>query len=463
MIRKILFSITLTHLLVYASPALPSGLDLMDESGPSLPPGLEIEEQTSPKDNIVNTKEKEINYSIEHNGFMEYRYGQRTRNKSNLHDDVYINEARLQFATDIDGEGFKIETAFDFLADFVAEDHSVDLESGDGWLDIRKLSLYWDINSNFDIKIGRQVITWGTGDLLFLNDQFPKDWRYFLGRDVEYMKAPSDAMRLTFYSNPVNIDVVYVPRFDSDRYLNGERLSIYDTSQGALVGKDNPISVNKPDRWFKDDEIHLRLFKNYLNTEFTLYAYEGFYKSPSGYNPAFDEYTFTRLRTMGFSLRRPLGMGIVNLEFSDWSSLDDKDGTNALIKNGETRYTVGYEFEAAKELTIGMQYYNERTKDYENYKASLAENSIQARKNRELLTLRVTKLLMSQNLKLGLFSYMQPANDDFYVHANVNYKVDDSWSTEVGTTLFYNEDEIYAQFGQLEENTHVYGMVRYSF
>ncbi|MFW6031595.1 MAG: hypothetical protein ACOC9T_03300, partial [Myxococcota bacterium] len=32
----------------------------------------------------------------------------------------------------------------------------------------------------------------GTGDLVFLNDLFPKDWRSFLlGRDLDYLKAPS--------------------------------------------------------------------------------------------------------------------------------------------------------------------------------------------------------------------------------------------------------------------------------
>lgn len=30
-----------------------------------------------------------------------------------------------------------------------------------------------------DIKIGRQVLTWGTGELVFLNDLFPKDWQSF--------------------------------------------------------------------------------------------------------------------------------------------------------------------------------------------------------------------------------------------------------------------------------------------
>ncbi|MED5520502.1 MAG: hypothetical protein VX459_02085, partial [Pseudomonadota bacterium] len=36
----------------------------------------------------------------------------------------------------------------------------------------------------FDIKVGKQVLTWGTGDYLFLNDLFPKDYQsFFAGRE----------------------------------------------------------------------------------------------------------------------------------------------------------------------------------------------------------------------------------------------------------------------------------------
>ena len=35
----------------------------------------------------------------------------------------------------------------------------------------------------FDVKIGQQVLTWGTGDYVFLNDLFPKDYpSFFAGR-----------------------------------------------------------------------------------------------------------------------------------------------------------------------------------------------------------------------------------------------------------------------------------------
>ncbi len=41
-----------------------------------------------------------------------------------------------------------------------------------------------------DLRLGRQIVTWGVGDLLFVNDVFPKDWSaFFSGRPLEYLKV----------------------------------------------------------------------------------------------------------------------------------------------------------------------------------------------------------------------------------------------------------------------------------
>ncbi len=65
---------------------------------------------------------------------------------------------------------------------------------------------------NRSITLGRQILTWGTGDLVFINDLFPKDWvSFFIGRDVEYLKAPSDALKVSAFSSWANLDLVYTP------------------------------------------------------------------------------------------------------------------------------------------------------------------------------------------------------------------------------------------------------------
>ena len=54
----------------------------------------------------------------------------------------------------------------DFLQDQV--------EGGGARLSVREAYLKFGLWGKADVKVGRQVVTWGTGDLLFINDVFPR-------------------------------------------------------------------------------------------------------------------------------------------------------------------------------------------------------------------------------------------------------------------------------------------------
>lgn len=62
-------------------------------------------------------------------------------------------------------------------------------------------------SGQFDVRLGRQIITWGVGDLFFINDVFPKDWEsFFSGRPMEYLKRGVDAVRLQYSSRALSLD-----------------------------------------------------------------------------------------------------------------------------------------------------------------------------------------------------------------------------------------------------------------
>jgi hypothetical protein len=77
-------------------------------------------------------------------------------------------------------------------------------------------------------------------------------------------------------------------------------------------------------------------------------------------------------------------------------------------------------------------------------------------------TVRLTKLLMNQNLKLGLFLFYSPTDDDAYLRPNANYKIDDYWTVEIGGNVFLGKrgDTF---FGQFEDANNLYASVRYGF
>jgi hypothetical protein len=399
---------------------------------------------------------------IDVHGFVDVRGGMRTQ------DDPYERDTSLgevRFQTDMTrvGDTATVQIRADLLCDDVAEDTDLDLEDGTGKIDLREANVLFSPFTSMDMKIGRQILTWGTGDLLFINDLFPKDWQsFFIGRDEEYLKAPSDALFISLFPAFASIDVVYTPRFDSDRYVSGERLSYWDPMLGRRSGRDNIVRAHKPNDWFDDDEIAMRVYRHLAGYELALYGYHGFWKSPKGVDQEREEATFPRLWAYGASIRGPWAGGLFNLEVGHYVSDENISGKNPDVPNSEIRLLAGYEREVARNLTAKFQYYLEYMEDYDNYKAGLAEDHRERDKDRHVLTLRLTKLALNQNMTLSLFAYFSPSDKDAYLRPMIKYKVTDSWLVVTGGNIFTGEED-HTFFGQFEKNTNVYAGVRYSF
>ena len=389
---------------------------------------------------------------IEIHGFYEMRAGYRLR-KDEYEKDMSIMENRLQ----LDLFSYLGSVDFKFKGDVYG-----DMVEENADVDIREAYAFTRPFKFMDLKIGRQILTWGTGDLVFINDLFPKDWQsFFIGRDSEYLKAPSDAVKASFFSDLANLDIVFTPEFDPDRFITGKRLSHWNSNLGRLSGEDAVTNADRPNRWFRDSEIAARLYKNISNYEIAFYGYRGYWKSPGGFNTTGTKAIFPDLNVYGASARGPFAKGIGNLEFGYYESADDESGSAPLINNSELRYLAGYTQEIGKDFTLGLQYYLERMLDYDQYQRSLTSGPARD-EYRHLTTVRLTKLLMKQNLRASLFTYYSPTDKDVHLRPNLHYKVSDNLAVEIGANIFFGDYEN-TFFGQFENNTNLYLGLRYSF
>lgn len=391
-------------------------------------------------------------------GFVEARAGTRVRRNRYISETASMAEARLQL------EASKTFEIGDYRPEArIKADLYYDAIEQHAFADLREANVVFSPFEFLDLKLGRQVLTWGTGDLLFINDLFPKDWESFLiGRDDEYLKAPSDAVKLSFFTDVVNLDVVYTPRFRSDRYVDGSRLSYWSDALGSLAGEKAVVRDTEPGRWLRDDELALRLHKNLGGYEVALYGYCGLWRAPGGMDPVTGKATFPRLSAYGASVRGPVGKGIGNLEVGYYDSRDDRSGANPFVRNSEARFLAGYEQEIARDLTAGFQYYLEWMMDHGDYRRTLPPGVRPRDEFRHLLTARLTQLLMNQNLRLSLFVFYSPSDADAYLRPKAHYKIDDHWSVEAGANLFFGARD-HTFFGQFEENSNIYGAIRFSF
>lgn len=386
-------------------------------------------------------------------GFYEVRSGYRLQNDP-YEKDVSIMEARTQIDLESLPEWGTITVKGDAYADGVTER---------GEFDLREANVAFTPAEFLDVKMGRQILTWGKGDLLFINDMFPKDWQsFFIGRDTEYLKAPSDAVQFGVFSDAANWEVVYTPQFDPDRYITGERLSYWNGVQQQIAGQNAVINGQKPKGAFQEDEVATRLYQSWGGVQAALYGYWGYWKSPGGYNSDQTRAQFPSLDVYGASVEGSAGPGILVAEIGYYDSKDDSGGTDGLINNSEMRYLLGYKQEIARDFTAGIQYYVEQMLDYQEYLGSLGGGNVARDEFRHLVTLRLTRLLMNQNLTCSLFTYYSPTDQDAYFRPNIRLKVNDRTAVEVGGNVFVG-DEDHTFFGQFENNSNAYASVRYSF
>jgi len=354
------------------------------------------------------------------NGFVEAAFGTRfsedplIENRNTLEDLRWRIESEWQ-PGDL-SVGFKADLRYDGIED--------------GWdADIRDLTAAFTIGESVDVKLGRHVQTWGTGDLVFLNDLFPKDYvSFFAGRDDEYLKAPGNSVRVTKYADAVNIDFVWTPVFEPDVYLTGERFSFYSPVVGGNIAPRPPFSAPEPDKKFSNGEFALRLHKTINSAEYAFYAYRGFSKQP----------LFVAMNAYGASIRRPAGPGLINFETSYY---DSEDG------NDQLRFLAGYEWEAKPNFTVGLQYYLESHDEADD---------------RHWLTNRLTYRAGRDRHTLSLFTFYSPSDNDFYLRPAYAYRHNDQWSFTAGANLFGGRDD-HTFFNQLQDASNAYLRVRFHY
>ncbi len=410
---------------------------------------------------MSQTADEDAGLPFDLSGFLESRIG--TRLQKDAHEkDTSIGEMRLQVGIEKEFDSLTFNLVSDFIYDPVQDRYAVDLETGQGVVDLREANVVFSPLDFMDVKLGRQILTWGTGDLLFINDLFPKDWNsFFIGRDDEYMKGPSDAIKTALFFGDYNLDIIYVPRFDADRFIDGTRISFFDRAQGSLSGRESPVQVSRPDSWFGDEELSLRFYGSLGAFETAIYYYNGYWKSPAGQNFITGLAEFPKLQVFGASARGPVGKGIGSVEVGYYKSADGA-ASNPLVRNSEFRFLVGYEQEIGTELTGSVQYYLERKSDYDQYVASLPVGAIQDKRDRHLFTLRLTKLLMQQDLRLTLFNFYSPSDKDGYLRLKAAYKIRDNITAEIGGNVFYGQ-KIYSFFGQFKDNSNIFAALHYDF
>jgi len=388
-------------------------------------------------------------------GFLEGAAGARLTDSPTQPKDATLGEGRLQVELSQEGPA---DSRLFFKADLVGDGVE---ERGDA--DLREFYLDVSPAQVLDIRAGRQILTWGTGDLVFINDLFPKDFvSFFIGRSLEYLKVGSDAVKLSLYPGPFSLDLVAVPHFTPSEIPKGERLSFFNPFTNRIAVPGESLSMRKPAATPENTELALRLYRTFGSYEGALYGFRGFFKEPVGMDPAGGTLFYPGLSVYGTSVQGPLLGGVAGFEFGYYDSREDRPGRNPLIENPSLRYLVGYERELRTDFTVRAQYYLEQMLEYGAYKASLPPGAPEKKGNRHLLFLRLTRLLRYQTVELSFVGFYGPSDEDGMVNPQASCKITDRMSVALGANVFFGNEES-TQFGQLEKDDNLYLRLRTNY
>jgi len=98
--------------------------------------------------------------------------------------------------------------------------------------------------------------------------------------------------------------------------------------------------------------------------------------------------------------------------------------------------------------------------DYAAYRRTLPPGA--RRRDRHALTLRLTKLLVNQNLRLSFFTFYSPSDRDAYLRPSAHYKISDRWSVDAGANVFVGARR-HTFFHQFEKDSNLFVGLRWSF
>jgi len=316
----------------------------------------------------------------------------------------------------------------------------------------------------FDVQLGRQIITWGVGDLFFVNDVFPKDWdSFFSGRPMEYLKLGVDGLRARYSSDMVNGEFVAIPFFFApDTLPSPERFIFFD----PFAGVPNQREVQPASR-LSNTELALRLYRQVWDFDVSLYVYRGFWRDPSvrvdnPVSPTTVTRFFPPLSVYGASAQRSLSAGVLSLESGYYDSRQDRSGNDPTIPNSQWRFLAGYQRELWEDFVAGVQGYAEIMANYGAYRRALPSGMPRQDEFRGMGSIRLTQLLDYQTWRLSAFAAYSPTDEDYFLQPEVSYKLTDQLSAALGANIFGGQRDT-TFFGQFERDDNAYVRVRFDF
>ena len=308
--------------------------------------------------------------------------------------------------------------------------HNAILKDRSGF-QLREAYAYYS-DDRWDVRAGRQIITWGVADALRLTDIIsPMDYTEFLAQDYDDIRIPVGGLRLRYSRDIWSAEAVAIPVS-----------SFFDLPTDA----ENPWSVGpvpigeEPKRHLCNMEYGGRLSFFLSGIDFSFSALHTWNKQPVLCNGVGE---YRRMTMLGGDVSVPVGKCVVRGEVAEY--LDELQSGGA--RAASTNALLGLDWYAGNDWTLSAQYSHKYV--------ALGEH-----RNTGLSTLRIQKDLLHNTLSLQTFAYIDVTNGGVFNRLSADYALNDQLHAILGYDYFHADSGMFTVY---KKNSELFVKLKYSF
>ncbi len=327
--------------------------------------------------------------------------------------------------------------------------------------ELREIYLEGSPFGNLDIKLGKQIVSWGVANSLRVVDVLnPTDSREFGMTDLEDVRLPIAMTKLDYYIGDLKLEAVAVHEIKFNK--------------SAVFGSDFNPSTQKineviPESSAENTEYGLALIGTFSGWDASLHWAQVFddtahFKITSitvipvvGTVPTLEQ-RHSRLTMGGATLSIPSGNFIWKAEAA---KLQGMEFALVTVKTfSRTDVLVGSEYSGWSDTSLTLEFGVQHLNDFD---VKLEESPDSQLEDRIATTVSIMQDYINQTLHLSLVGMMigKSGQDGGLNRMSLEYDVMDAFSVTGGVMLYQPGDNAY--FKSLNENDRLFFEVRYSF
>lgn len=321
-----------------------------------------------------------------------------------------------------------------------------------GEVNLREGFADWSPTSALNFKLGRQVLTWGVSDYLYVNDVFPKNYdAFFTGAGFDRMKEPVDAARLALHATSVDFEAV-LSRSKGDKMPNVDRFVAMAMAKSA-VADDGPSH---------GADLALKASTHAGGWDLAAYGASfqsretRLYMDASGLRS-----DRPRTQHVGASMTGNFAGGLAWGEAAVRNTADNQSAVvNRQFLPSAVKLIGGYSREVGQEITASAQLQLEGPASRSRYLESLAPGVRPLKPVISTLHLRVQGRWINQTLGAGAQLFVSNEGDS-HLNPFVSWSPADGWTFEGGANVFNGRPD--TRYGAFKDDSNVYVLGRFSF